>query len=674
MSGKLSNNPGDSVAEIVRVSRSGDSLIVRDGVSYTVFSVDGTQQGEPTSLTTLLSTGSFRKPLKSELAKFSDALQLASGGVVASAEATARTFRVPPTVRRAIADALESYSSVIAEEDRQIAVRLATHTSVSKADIEWMYRHFENVEKANSLHGGKRGQAWAAKMLNQAEEAEPVLASAFDYDDDLVYFAGGDDPDSTQVDTLYAVEYDEEGDDLGEDSLYEWQNGTLSYVGPADDLDRPQLIELDAESAQALADWLDGGTSDGSPFELQDIDPEERNLFELAYAELDYEGLDRLATVLADATGYAPAERSHNAGRQPRGPGGTFGGPPAPVGQTLSPGAFAKAHFQVDPAVVENLQQRIDEYFASVTPVTAAAEDDAAADVKQVIAAKAESTEGGAAESTTSEPGSAEPLYLAIVDTTDKTAVLDVVAVAPDENGEPAAWLRVDGAWTFSPEKLEDLRGVTPPVTVELADEAQLKDVLAQVDEHDGNFAEDGEAIAASAFELAAETKAGRERAAKRGYALPDGSFPIANEADLKKAIKAYGRAKDKAAAQRHIKKRARALNRADLIPEDWKSASLFDNATSPLVGEFGELIAAGVPGISDTPSDRAAVSRLKQYWAFGKGTAKWRPGTPGDWTRLRRLLTKYVGPNVAAGLATNIYQLRFGMSNAKHDKLTGER
>jgi hypothetical protein len=66
-----------------------------------------------------------------------------------------------------------------------------------------------------------------------------------------------------------------------------------------------------------------------------------------------------------------------------------------------------------------------------------------------------------------------------------------------------------------------------------------------------------------------------REKYAKEGIALKDGSFPIKNVSDLKNAIRAYGRAKNKAAARRHIKKRARALGKTDLIPDSWSTAAL---------------------------------------------------------------------------------------------------
>jgi len=61
-----------------------------------------------------------------------------------------------------------------------------------------------------------------------------------------------------------------------------------------------------------------------------------------------------------------------------------------------------------------------------------------------------------------------------------------------------------------------------------------------------------------------------REDEAKKGNALPDGSYPIVNETDLKNAIQAYGRAKDKDKARAHIVKRAKSLGKEDLIPENW--------------------------------------------------------------------------------------------------------
>ena len=61
-----------------------------------------------------------------------------------------------------------------------------------------------------------------------------------------------------------------------------------------------------------------------------------------------------------------------------------------------------------------------------------------------------------------------------------------------------------------------------------------------------------------------------RRKLAASGKAMPDGSFPIVTVEDLKNAISAFGRAKNKAAAKRHIKKRARALGQTALLPDNW--------------------------------------------------------------------------------------------------------
>jgi hypothetical protein len=76
-----------------------------------------------------------------------------------------------------------------------------------------------------------------------------------------------------------------------------------------------------------------------------------------------------------------------------------------------------------------------------------------------------------------------------------------------------------------------------------------------------------------------------RKKLAKEGKALPDGSYPISNESDLKNAIQAYGRSKPsrRAAVRRHIMKKARAMDKADLIPEKWKSASIIDEEAQAL-------------------------------------------------------------------------------------------
>jgi hypothetical protein len=76
--------------------------------------------------------------------------------------------------------------------------------------------------------------------------------------------------------------------------------------------------------------------------------------------------------------------------------------------------------------------------------------------------------------------------------------------------------------------------------------------------------------------EMSVVSRRVRLRLAQEGKALKDGSFPIRNTSDLRNAVQAYGRSKpgQRAAVRKHIMRRARALDRRDLIPENWKVAS----------------------------------------------------------------------------------------------------
>jgi len=62
-----------------------------------------------------------------------------------------------------------------------------------------------------------------------------------------------------------------------------------------------------------------------------------------------------------------------------------------------------------------------------------------------------------------------------------------------------------------------------------------------------------------------------RDKAADAGEAMSDGSFPIKSVEDLKNAIQAYGRAKDKTKVKAHIIARAKALGAEGELPDAWK-------------------------------------------------------------------------------------------------------
>lgn len=102
---------------------------------------------------------------------------------------------------------------------------------------------------------------------------------------------------------------------------------------------------------------------------------------------------------------------------------------------------------------------------------------------------------------------------------------------------------------------------------------------------------------AAAVAELAKFSEEDRQELARKGWALPDGSYPIRNVSDLKNAIQAYGRAKDKKEAKKHIIKRAKDLHRYyDLIPEEWRSKRNRAYSIQEMrsrIEEFSALVAA---------------------------------------------------------------------------------
>lgn len=631
------------MAELSRVSRDGKLIIVKvDGKFYQhaqllsgdsmVVSIDTTKGFD--SLSSATSSGSWRRPTAVEKGK---------AKFMSTENKKTRTFRVPGHVHDAAKNALEAFSdgtAVPSMDELMHLSSLASGQPVPISTIKWFKKSFSSIDSETERLGGNVTKTWISKFKD-----EPLTAAAFMPSDDFEYYAIGEDEENP-ANAIGLLIVDDQ------DNLFTWTDGNLFPIPDSlDDYEAPSIVEISDEDATALAGWLDTNPEPGETFTLTDIDPEERNLVELAYSEIDWDEIDRMESLTADATGYSPAERSENASRQYRSNDGRFGGD-----QVEKSAEFAtpRARLTTPLPLVEDVAARIDAYLAENS-------DPAPVDVAEeapVVAA--------------GESSDKEPLYFAVVDPVDQTAVLDVVSITPDESGQAAAWRRAGGEWVSDSALLSDLRGDTPPPVVELQDEGTVKDVLSQVDEYDSSRDQDDveQTIAASAYELADYSKEQRENDAKKGLALPDGSYPIRTVSDLENAIKAFGRAPESKRddVKKHIKKRAKALNRNDLVPSDWKSASIFDDShLSPLYGEYGEIIAMVAAG-----GRGGNAETLRRYWTVGKGAAKIRWGTEGDLTRCHRQLSKYM-PGRSWGYCQNLHQRVFGMSNAKRDKLVGQ-
>ena len=132
------------------------------------------------------------------------------------------------------------------------------------------------------------------------------------------------------------------------------------------------------------------------------------------------------------------------------------------------------------------------------------------------------------------------------------------------------------------------------------------------------------------------DTEQRKEMAAK-GFALADGSFPIANLEDLKNAIQAYGRAKDQAKAAKFIVKRAKALGAEDLVPD-----------TDDFQKSLDEVY-------TQVPAETIAVTEGKDIGSWNQG------GLKGD---KNVLITTFVGPKDIEdfGLGRKCMQINVGM------------
>lgn len=602
-----------------------------------------------------------------------------------------KNYRVPPKVKQEIAAALEGTGSTFSGDDLVRAKALAYDDTVSMTDIKWIGAFFNEIDAAERLRGGYNGRKWANKILapqNASEEFAPldsgVSYSRYDMDDEVFdYFAVTGSEEDTEAIALIAADYETGAVYIWKDEGFEFQHDI-----DIDSFEAPSIVPVDIETAAELAKYIDHSVDEH--LDILDTDEEERNLFLMAEAELDFEEMDRAYNAMVEfgvTDGiYTPQERSQNAQRQQRGPGGKFGGGQAtsssPAGKATP--QFPKAKLNSELPLVENVSARIEEWLATapedadgaITASLGFAEPEVApATPAAPEAAPAPSEEAPVAEETANAEESA--LYFAIVDEVDKTAVMNAFAIIKKGEG-PKAFLRSNGAWAEAPEVLQDIQGTTPPPVVELDTPEPAKTVLAQIDQHDSTQtqeATDSEeqpaVVTASAWEFTDYKRETREKDAKKGYALPDGSFPIHNVQDLKNAVKAFGRASEdkKSQVKAHIRKRAKALNRMDLVPSDWRAASnaeLGEQLANQnlLFGEFGEVIVAA----GGRRGRGGGAEALKTYWTLGRGAAKIRWGTKGDLTRAHRHLAKYVGLKRAWGLVQNYHKAIFGMSNYKRD------
>lgn len=143
-----------------------------------------------------------------------------------------------------------------------------------------------------------------------------------------------------------------------------------------------------------------------------------------------------------------------------------------------------------------------------------------------------------------------------------------------------------------------------------------------------------------------------RRRLAAKRQAMPDGGFPIRNVADLKNAIQAFGRAKNKPAVKAWIKKRARELGATDLLPDGWRNDVLVHygvkgqkwgiRRTPEQLGHKASPKHRDATGRRDYASARIAYRREKKKEDYDKRLAKDKERYKNDPEKLKRAKENY--------------------------------
>jgi hypothetical protein len=194
------------------------------------------------------------------------------------------------------------------------------------------------------------------------------------------------------------------------------------------------------------------------------------------------------------------------------------------------------------------------------------------------------------------------PLYFAIVSPDDPQAVMDLVAMVPKSSTstEPTAYRRENKTWVPDPQVVKDLQSATPPPVVPL-DADILNNVLKQVDGLDPVVA--GGAIIASLWQA---------------------KTPV-YEADFGNDV-----------------------------------FELLSAEEYALLEQQGLLADFSIQAAGGFDRNRGNAEALRRYWTRGKGALKIRWGTPGDWTRCVRQLSKYMGPRAK------------GYCQLRHKEVTG--
>jgi hypothetical protein len=203
------------------------------------------------------------------------------------------------------------------------------------------------------------------------------------------------------------------------------------------------------------------------------------------------------------------------------------------------------------------------------------------------------------------------PLYMAIVSPDDPAAVMQVVALTPEnaESTNPMTFKRVEGQWIKDEQILRDLKSATPPPVVPL-DATVLDGVLQQVDKA-------SPAVTAS------------------------GLIPVFRLTDLDEILEKEDE-QDSSYVDALVASVFAGVE--DYASDEEDYFALLSTEEYAMLEAEGLLEEFSIQAAGGLDRNRGNAEELRRYWTKGKGAAKIRWGTEGDWTRCVRHLSKYMG------------------------------
>ena len=161
-----------------------------------------------------------------------------------------------------------------------------------------------------------------------------------------------------------------------------------------------------------------------------------------------------------------------------------------------------------------------------------------------------------------------------------------------------------------------------------------------------------------------------REKLAKKGKAIPGnggGAFPIENVQDLKNAIKAYGRAGNKAAAKAHIIRRAKALKATNLLPKGWNagdSAAFVECPEHPDRNFSVDQFLDHAEAVHTFDDIQRLVSEAVREKYYRRGNYETAPIVPSVWAWVQDLSEDWVVFTVESDGDTTLYKSAYSITD----------